>query len=247
MNESQLTPIKFKHKNKWGHQFWLYKCVCGSEKIINKSNVDFRTTNSCGCLRKKKREKIQDSRLLLLGSAPRDKWGNARNVYQCLCGITKVIRESSVTSGITKSCGCMQREHIKLINSTKIVLHGEASQGTTTKEYRCWQGMKWRCTNPNNREFKNYGGRGIKVYKSWISNYTAFRDYLLLTIGRCPGSNYSLDRINVNGNYEPGNLRWATKKQQANNRRLVSKLYISDKEEIELILKFRQEKLKCNL
>lgn len=82
-------------------------------------------------------------------------------------------------------------------------------------EHRLWSRIQQRCYNLNYAGYKNYGGRGIEVYSEWRLDMQKFLDY----IGKRPSSEYSLDRINNDGNYEPGNVRWATAKQQANNRR----------------------------
>lgn len=81
--------------------------------------------------------------------------------------------------------------------------------------YIIWYSMKQRCTNPNHRAYANYGGRGISVYPEWLRSYEAFESYM----GPKPGPEYSLDRINNERGYEPGNVRWATAKEQAANRR----------------------------
>lgn len=84
-----------------------------------------------------------------------------------------------------------------------------------TREYRAWLYMKARCFNPRTHAYEHYGGRGITVYEPWTDNFTAFLDY----IGPKPSRQHSLDRIDVDGNYEPGNVRWATKAEQMNNTR----------------------------
>lgn len=94
--------------------------------------------------------------------------------------------------------------------------HGHSQGGATSREYNSWTEMKGRCHNPRNRKFKNYGARGIVVCERWRSDFTAF----LMDMGRCPDG-LQLDRINNDGNYEPGNCRWATREQQARNKRLT--------------------------
>lgn len=85
-----------------------------------------------------------------------------------------------------------------------------------TKEYGIWNAMRQRCTNPNSQKWKHYGGRGIKVCDEWLKSFIPFYEH----IGPKPGPEYSLDRINNDGNYEPGNVRWATIYQQNNNTRV---------------------------
>lgn len=126
---------------------------------------------------------------------------------KCSCGLTTNVRASSLKMNVTKSCGCFRVE-AKLI-------HGEnPGNGRKTKEYRTWDHMIQRCTNTNKPEYKRYWGRGINVCEKWRNDFTAF----LADVGRAPSNKHSLDRINNDGNYEPGNCRWATAKEQLNNR-----------------------------
>lgn len=97
--------------------------------------------------------------------------------------------------------------------------HGE---GYERAEYRIWRAMIARCRNPNTKDFKNYGGRGIKVCPEWLASYPAF----LAHVGRRPDPKLTLDRINNDGNYEPGNVRWATRYEQIHNARKRSKMTI---------------------
>ena len=110
-----------------------------------------------------------------------------------------------------KSCGCSTGALISAANRT----HGRARDGATTKEYHAWRDAIDRCTRPGNPAFKRYGGRGIAICDRWRNDFTAF----LADVGFAPSPDHSIDRINVDGNYEPGNVVWSTRKQQARNRR----------------------------
>lgn len=126
---------------------------------------------------------------------------------RCDCGAELEVRGSCLTTGHTQSCGCIWRERL-IERNTK---HGKAY----TPEFAIWQGMITRCTNANRRSWKDYGGRGIRVCERWIESFENF----LADVGPRPSKDHSLDRYpNTNGNYEPGNVRWATIEQQSRNR-----------------------------
>ncbi len=128
---------------------------------------------------------------------------------QCDCGGSKTVARYNLVTGNTSSCGCLQLASIKRVGaSTK--RHGMWN----TPEYKAWQMLRHRCYNPKAAGYKNYGGRGIKVCERWQS-FDAFIE----DMGRRPAPDLSIDRINNDGNYEPSNCRWATKKEQVINRR----------------------------
>lgn len=127
-------------------------------------------------------------------------------LYKCAyCGNTFEAKIQSVNSGDKKSCGCK-------FNAPK---HG----GVKERLYRIWGGIKQRCLNPNNKDYKNYGARGITIYDEWLKDYAVFREWAL---GNGYSDELSIDRVDVDGNYEPNNCRWATKSVQASNTRLLN-------------------------
>lgn len=137
----------------------------------------------------------------------RDKQGNCMWLCQCDCGKTIIKRATALKRGIVRSCGC-------LILESNLV-HGQAYSKKSTSEYRVWCHIKGRCNNPMDESYERYGGRGIKMNQEWANSFQSFFDY----VGKKPSKELSLDRIDNNGNYEPGNVRWGTAEIQARNRR----------------------------
>jgi hypothetical protein len=131
---------------------------------------------------------------------------------RCECGTIFICLKEHIKSGNTRSCGCLQRKTISELRKT----HGESQ---SSPEYRMWKNIKTRCYNINDWHYSFYGKRGIKMYKPWINSYKTFLNWIIKHIGRRPSINHSIDRINNDGNYSPGNLQWATKKQQSLNQR----------------------------
>lgn len=140
-----------------------------------------------------------------------------RYLCKCECGNEKVIRKLHLTNGSIVSCGCYQRE---------ILGNRRRKHGYSHKErlYSVWLDMKDRCGNPKTNRYANYGGRGISVCSEWKNNYLAFREWCLANgyredIRDSGRNNITIDRINVNGNYEPNNCRFITNKENCLNKR----------------------------
>lgn len=138
----------------------------------------------------------------------------------CDCGTQKVIRTNALHRGATQSCGCLRKERAAVATAKAHFKHGDASGGKSTVEYGAWISMKDRCLNPNEPYFYAYGGRGITICAEWLASFKTF----LSDMGRKPTPKHSLDRINNDGNYEPGNCRWATATEQQRNKRNIRKI-----------------------
>lgn len=125
----------------------------------------------------------------------------------CDCGHNYcLVAQSDLIAGKQVSCGCHKKQ-----KSRERAIHGMA----LSPEYTAWCNMKTRCYNTTEEGYKDYGGRGIIVCEQWVNNFAQF----YFDMGPRPGSTYSVDRIEVNGNYEPHNCRWATPAEQARNKR----------------------------
>ena len=213
----KLTAIKRIGTNKWKTAIWLCKCECGNTKNVSTTDFKANKVKSCGCLYKINLIGKKFNKLTIIKEIGKAKNGQSIWLCKCDCGnITKVMY-GNLVKGTVKSCGCLRKENIK----NRIIKHNKSS----TRLYTTFYKMKARCYNKNDPAYKNYGGRGIKVCDKWLDKENGFMNFYNWAMDNGYDENknkkeQSLDRINVNGNYEPNNCRWATAKQQANNTRI---------------------------
>jgi hypothetical protein len=194
-----------------GRYKWVCACDCGAVAIVHRGSLRNGHTRSCGCL------KIEltsaRSRVNLVGRRF-GRWkvinyaGYRKWACVCACGTQRDVAGSNLQQGFSRSCGCLRREQVR----ARFTTHGMSK----TLEYSRWKSMKARCFNPNNKAYKDYGGRGILPIEDWGGRHS-FPAYFADTGTPPPGM--SLDRIDVNGGYTPGNVRWADRKTQMQNRR----------------------------
>jgi len=216
-----MTYLKFIKINKHKKQIILIECpFC--QKQFKSVLGDVKKLKSCGCLRNvEKRLSIKigttfNSGITLI-KTPFMKKGKSYGLFKCHCGKEWETYLSQIKNNIIISCGCSKAQ----TTSKLFFKHGDSnSKSKHHYLYVLWGNIKNRCYNTTYIKYFMWGGRGIKVYSNWIDNYIEFKTWVLANLGEKP-IGMSLDRFpnNESGNYEPGNLRWATPKMQANNTR----------------------------
>jgi hypothetical protein len=208
----RLVVLKDAGRTAQRHVIWLCRCDCGTVKSVETSSLASRSTRSCGCLNQEQRRarSIDISgqrfgRLVALSlysakTSPR-KW-----LCRCDCGKEKIVRGELLRDGRARSCGCLKSDVLREIKTK----HGHGGQHNQSPTYVSWYAMLARCRNIKRA---NYGGRGITVTERWHTF-----EHFLADMGERPLGT-TLDRIDNDGHYEPGNCRWATPKEQSANQR----------------------------
>lgn len=149
--------------------------------------------------------------LTILGPAGKDRFGQMRWRCRCVCGSMHEAAGGHLRNGGVTSCGCQKGQLCAEAN----VKHGGSIRGRMAPEYRAWSNMIDRCERVSSKSYKDYGGRGIKVCNRWRDSFAAF----LEDVGSRPSTKHTLERIKFDDDYYPGNVKWATRLEQARNRR----------------------------
>lgn len=194
--------------------FYECKCECGTIKLVrNDQLIRPKSTECIRCLTKAIDVQSYIGNkfgkwLVIEVAAP--KGGSQTVLCECECGYRLTIRASMLRSAETTQCvNCCKKQNI-----LRLTKHGRSYDSI----YTTWQQAKKRCTNPRDKDYSNYGGRGIRMCDRWLFSF----EFFLEDMGDRP-TGLQIDRINVNGNYEPNNCRWVTPKENHENRRCSKK------------------------
>lgn len=203
---NKLVVLDLSNEKKSGrHKYYLCQCDCGQKKVIRRSHLIDGVTKGCGCGNTLNIKGKKFGRLIPIELVKR----NMKYVWkcECECGNITYVPSTRLVHGGTKSCGCYAKERQRKSKTTHGMSH--------TKEHNTWVGIKKRCYNMNCRAYIDYGMRGIRVCDRWLNSFENF----LNDMGACPSPDYSIERIDVNGNYEPDNCIWLLSELQSKNTR----------------------------
>lgn len=204
--------VCYSHKTEFG-SYWYCKCTCGEERLVYGGSLNSGASKSCGCIH----AEFEDLTGQKYGSwivkrfSHKTKYRDKYWICECSCGNSgeREVKQNHLKSGKSKSCGCLNKGNTQ---------HGMCY----TPEYNSWQGTKDRCYNPNNPSYEYYGARGIIVCERWLNSFENF--YADMGSRPEPKFDYSLERVDNDGNYEPNNCKWATLAEQNNNQRAYGKV-----------------------
>lgn len=203
---------------------WVCVCDCGNETVVRHGNLRSGSIKSCGCQQDVRKNFIghRYGRLTILEEAEDIRFPSksVKRVFICVCDCGNVlkVRHDAMATGNTNSCGCYKRDQTSLSNTNKKTTHGLNSHPL----YSTWSDMNRRCYNEKTEHFHNYGGRGIYVCEEWRNSPTEFVRWATEEADWYEGCGLSLDRIDVNGHYEPSNCRFTDWSTQTLNRRVSS-------------------------
>lgn len=208
-----LEPTGARRDNKL---VWRCQCDCGGFRETTQSNLAAGVTRSCGCAMSEAARRLKIGarygRWTVLAYAGKSHW-----LCRCECGNEAKVLASNLRQKGSRSCGCLRDETHRT--------HGMSDHYL----YKRWHAMLDRCRNPNHKNYKHYGGRGIGVCAEW-NDFAVF----LADVGEPPSPEHTLDRVDTNGNYEPENIRWATRSEQARNKRQAKEVALTVATEAEL-------------
>jgi hypothetical protein len=201
---------------------------CGTERAVNGPSLFSGSSKSCSCLSRERAVACGRSRVknpISRGDrfsrwTVEDATDREAVLCRCECGTVRTVRAYNLVGGLSTSCGCRKIE-TSAANGRANATHGLSRHSL----YKTWQQMMFRCAHPNCKDWPYYGGRGIRVHKPWY-DVSVFVADVLAELGPKPYG-YTFDRIDNDGHYEPGNIRWATRAQQNLNKRAPSAVRIA--------------------